>query len=160
MGSLSTSCHCCSLRTLLKMKVEGLHRNQTTSQYTFFSKTSADVLNVHINSTILAICGELNWKGFLPRQVVFGWVSRIFTFLLDLLVGICIVSWQPAGFCEAFCFCFYFPPRDIAVYLCHFYSLLPNIWHSFHSLLPSSNSAHYVSAVHPLSSLSYVLKSR
>lgn len=160
MALLSTSFQCCSLRTLQKMKVGGLHRNQTTSQYTFFSKTSADVLNVHRNSTVLAICRELNWKGFLPRQVVFGWVSRIFIFLLGLLVGICVTSWQSAVSVRPFCFCFYFPPRDIVVFLCHFHSLLRHTWHSFYSPLPSANAAHYVSAVHPLSSLSYVLKGR
>lgn len=37
MGLSSTSCHCCSLRTLWKMGVHWLCRNQTKSQYTFSS---------------------------------------------------------------------------------------------------------------------------
>lgn len=77
MGSSSTSCHCCTPRTLQKMGVAWLHRNQTRSQCTFSLLKLLLLFWMFTGySTLLAVFWELDGKEFLLRQLVFGGVSK------------------------------------------------------------------------------------
>ena len=145
MGLSSTSCHCCSLRTLWKMGVHWLRRNQTKSQYTFSSLKPLLVCWMFTrNATVLVICWQLDWKGFLPDRWYLDVLPRMDQtpcFFPDPGIGICNGSWQPTDtLWGCFCFCSFFLPGNVFVCLCQPCAFLPSSLHfillrTFHSYL-------------------------